>query len=398
MMKIAIVIERVDPALGGAERSIFELAEALRDRGLDVRILAASSGVEAPNITVLVPPALSKRTSPARFEAAVRAHVAQEHYDIVHSVLPYAFADVYQPRGGSYAESILRNAVSYENRAIGALKRLTAFANRRRGYYALAERSLCSGNEGPTVAALSRYVADQFERHYRTPPSRIALITNGVQTDPPVDAKETARLRARIQEKLGGSETAPPLLLLFAAHNFRLKGLGPLLRALALVKSSRRLDRPCRLIVSGSGSQIAYKAKARALGVDEDVLFLGPTPGIQHVLSLCDVAVLPTFYDPSSRFILEALAAGKPVITTRFNGAIDHFTRGRHGEVIDSPEDVPALAVAIAHFGAAANVHRAAEAIAADNLKNTISNRRVAEELCTLYESLLKAHGAPQIG
>ena len=39
--KIAIIIERATVELGGAERSVFELAEALRDVGLEVDILAA---------------------------------------------------------------------------------------------------------------------------------------------------------------------------------------------------------------------------------------------------------------------------------------------------------------------------------------------------------------------
>jgi UDP-glucose:(heptosyl)LPS alpha-1,3-glucosyltransferase len=105
---------------------------------------------------------------------------------------------------------------------------------------------------------------------------------------------------------------------------------------------------------------------------------------------MTDVAVLPTFYDPSSRFLLEALANNKPVITTKFNGAIDMFVDGRHGKIIDSPENIPALADAINYFTDVKNVRRAFSAIVQDNLNEKISINRAANQLIALYESILK--------
>jgi UDP-glucose:(heptosyl)LPS alpha-1,3-glucosyltransferase len=45
--------------------------------------------------------------------------------------------------------------------------------------------------------------------------------------------------------------------------------------------------------------------------------------------------------------VLEALAMGLPVITTRQNGAIDAMTDGVHGRVLDDPQDVAALSQAL---------------------------------------------------
>jgi glycosyltransferase involved in cell wall biosynthesis len=99
--------------------------------------------------------------------------------------------------------------------------------------------------------------------------------------------------------------------------------------------------------------------------------------------------VLPTYYDPASRFILEALAADKPVITTKFNGAIDMFTNNRHGRIIDVPENIPALAEAISHFTDTKNITKAATAIIKDNLREEISIGRVARELVQLYKTII---------
>ena len=110
-------------------------------------------------------------------------------------------------------------------------------------------------------------------------------------------------------------------------------------------------------------------------------------------MSIIDAAVLPTFYDPSSRFILEALGAGKPVITTKYNGACDLFVNNRHGKIIDSPQDASALAEAIVFFTDTKNIQNASQAIIEDNLQEKISIIRAAKQLRELYESILEKKG-----
>ena len=110
-------------------------------------------------------------------------------------------------------------------------------------------------------------------------------------------------------------------------------------------------------------------------------------------MSIIDVAVLPTFDYPSSRFILEALAAGKPVITTKYNGACDLVTDNRHGKIIDNPADAEALADVINFFNDTKNIENASQAIAEDNLREKISISRAARQLADVYESILQKKG-----
>jgi UDP-glucose:(heptosyl)LPS alpha-1,3-glucosyltransferase len=148
--------------------------------------------------------------------------------------------------------------------------------------------------------------------------------------------------------------------------------------------------------VVGGDKTHKYRPLARRLNATARgprVVFLGHLSHIQGVLSIADVAVLPTFYDPSSRFILEALAAGKPAITTTFNGATDLFVDNRHGKVIDTPENVAALAQAISYFADTDNILKASQAIAEDNLKEKISVSRAARQLMAVYESILQRKG-----
>jgi len=393
MLRIAIITERADIALGGAERSVSDLAWALFSLGLDVHILAAKGNANSSKLHILCKDAPGKRTSYYTFANALKNHLADHDYDIIHSVLPFDFADVYQPRGGAYAEAALRNAASYRQRLVRCFKTLTCLANLRRSTLLRAERKLCRGAAGPTVAALSNYVGEQFNRHYRTPPERITVIPNGVRTDRPIDHQRAQRLRLQILSKLGVREANNPVLFLFVAHNFRLKGLHCLIQATALAIRTNP-DRPIYLVIAGDGRPRPYVTVGSTHGISNRLVFLGAVNNVPDLLSITNVAVLPTFYDPSSRFILEALAAGKPVITTRYNGAADLFTNNRHGIVLDEPNDIAALAKAMTHFSNPANIEKASQAILEDNLAQRISINRAAGQLVGLYESLLSKKGS----
>jgi UDP-glucose:(heptosyl)LPS alpha-1,3-glucosyltransferase len=393
--KIAIIIERANVALGGAERSVSELAAALSKLGLDADILAAKGRPNNRNIHVLCRESVSKRVSYSTFAKVVKRYLSENQYDIIHSVLPFNFADVYQPRGGTYAESILQNAASYRNKNLGLYKRLTAFTNLRRAAFLRAERRLAHDADGPVIAALSQYVADQFKKHYDTDSRRIIVILNGVKIDKQINEDQAGRLRTQILAEARLKEADEPILFLFAANNFRLKGLASLIEAISQA-ANWGTERKCCLVVVGSGQAYKYRRIAKRLGFptpDWKIVFLGPVRHIQSVLSIIDVAVLPTFYDPSSRFILEALADGKPVITTKFNGATDLFVDSRHGKVIDTPENIDALAEAIRYFTDKKNIENASRAIVEDNLKENISIDRAARQLIEVYESILQRKG-----
>ena len=393
--KIAIIIERANIALGGAERSVFELAAALSAIGFNVDILAGKGQPNTGNIHILCPDSAGKRISYSPFAKAVEEHLSKNKYDIIHSVLPFGFADIYQPRGGTYAESIVQNIASYQNRHLKFYKRLTSVTNFRRTTLLRAERRLARGPDGPIIAALSQYVSEQFKQHYGTDSRRIVVIPNGVKTDKPINADQADRVRKQILAEARLKEADDPLLLLFAANNFRLKGLAALIKAMA-ESTYNETERKLCLVVVGSGRTYKYRRLVKKLGLPtpgRKIVFLGPVSHIQSVLSITDVAVLPTFYDPSSRFILEALAAGKPVITTKFNGATDLFENNRHGKVIDTPENIDALAEAIRYFMDKKNIEKVSKAIIEDNLKENISISRAARQLTDVYESILQKKG-----
>lgn len=382
---MALIIERTEVSLGGAERSIRELTEALRRRGLRVTLLAATG--QRDEGTIPLCGSGSGRVSFARFEKALARHFADHDYDIVHSTLPFSFCDVYQPRGGSYREAMLRNAASYRRPKIRTWKRWTGWLNWRRASLLRAERLLCRRCEGTILAALSEYVREQFVRHYSVPEERIAVIPNGVQLADPVKTELIEEFRGRIRTETKVAEGEDPAIYLFAANNFRLKGLGPLLEAMKLA-SSWPSARPVVTVVAGSGPAGAYLQRARRMGIAERIVFLGSARDLRTAIAGCDTAILPTYYDPASRFVLEALAAGRPVITTRFNGAAERIEHQRHGIVLRDPEDIETMATALVRLSHPDLVRRMSSAILQDHLPESVSIDRHAERLAILYDTI----------
>jgi UDP-glucose:(heptosyl)LPS alpha-1,3-glucosyltransferase len=94
----------------------------------------------------------------------------------------------------------------------------------------------------------------------------------------------------------------------------------------------------------------AMNRAAADLGVRERMRWLGPTDDAASIFAAADVTVHPTWYDPSSKVVIESLMMGVPAITTRFNGAADVMTNGHDtvaGRILDDPADAAALAAAM---------------------------------------------------
>ncbi len=129
--------------------------------------------------------------------------------------------------------------------------------------------------------------------------------------------------------------------------NYRLKGLEPLLYSVQtmLARPEYRLrPPPFRLLVAGHPNTRRYERLARRLNIHQHLCFVGHCAEMRNAYFAADFLVHPTFYDPCSLVVLEALACGLPVITTRANGASELMKPMGEGYVIDDPHDHQHLA------------------------------------------------------
>lgn len=382
-MKIAIVNERIEVWRGGAETSGMEIATLLSQRGHDVHVFTTTNAQSVPGITihtVATPKVLRTRRMVSFLRRADEA-IREEGVDIVHAISPMPTADVYQPRGGLLPEIVARNVATRPTASRRLFKRAMLAMNVKQRSQVALERRIFRNN-GPMIACVSAYVARQCREHYGTSEDRIRVIFNGV--NPPVpSAEERATQRADMRRELGVADDQ--LLLLFLAHNFRLKGINPLIESVARLANGGFTA--FRLLIAGRDNVVPYKRRIDAMGLGAFVTFTGPTKRAARFYASADVCVHPTFYDPCSRVVLEALYYGVPCITSSYNGASEVIKDGSNGFVIDRPDDSGMLARRIQDLASEPLRRQFSENALA--LRERINMGRHVSELETLFEEIL---------
>lgn len=347
-MRVALVHETAAPSLGGAETSTLEMAAALVRCGHDVTLVTRGAEGDADDETLengvqvhrVIVSAGTRVGRAVGFVRGVDMYCLGEGFEIIHAVTPCFSAHVYQPRGGTYPETIRRNLALEPTVLHRAIKWLDRRLNRRQRFLTQLEHDVLTDAHPPFVACLSEYVSRQVASDYGVSDERRVVIYNGVEPRV-LPADEKAAARQRVRAAYGIADDAP--LVLFVAHNPKLKGLRELINAWPQVLAAATNERPQMLIV-GRGKQRGLRVTSE---IADMLHFAEPVAEMETLYAAADVLAHPTWYDPFSRVVLEAVGSGVPAVTTRWNGAAEVLEEGVHGMVIDDPSDAQALATAI---------------------------------------------------
>ena len=166
--------------------------------------------------------------------------------------------------------------------------------------------------------AVSDEVRKRLEGDLQIPSSKVAVVRNGI----PVD-RFIARPKCGCRSALTAGLNAPVVLTPARLHPQ--KGHVTLLEAAALVPNAV-------FLLAGDGPERhSLEAMAHALGIADRVRFLGQRSDIPELLASSDVFVLPSLYEGLPLSVLEAMAAGKPVIATRIGGTDEAVIDGTTG-------------------------------------------------------------------
>lgn len=103
-----------------------------------------------------------------------------------------------------------------------------------------------------------------------------------------------------------------------------------------------------RLLLLGEGElREPLEQQARALGVDRRISFVGARSDVPDVLALADVFVLPSLWEGTSLALLEAMAAGKPIVATDIDGNRPLLQSGRDCLLVPPGEPAPLAEAAV---------------------------------------------------
>ncbi|WP_182156882.1 glycosyltransferase family 4 protein [Rugamonas apoptosis] len=155
-----------------------------------------------------------------------------------------------------------------------------------------------------------------------------------------------------------------------------------------LLQAARGLAAPWRLRLGGDGEIEQVRARASELGLAEHVELLGWVSGQakQDCLDSATLYVLPSYNEGLPMSVLEAMAAGLPVLTTPVGGIPEAVTDGVEGFLV-TPGDVDSLAERWARLLAEPELARQMGAAARRKVETTFSTQAVLPQLEAIYHA-----------
>jgi glycosyltransferase involved in cell wall biosynthesis len=172
------------------------------------------------------------------------------------------------------------------------------------------------------LAAVTEEVRDDLCSLFALPPEDVDVLPC------PIDVEAIAGAEpAGVRELFG--LLPEHVVLLFVGNDFYRKGLDEAVRVLA------RLPEEVHLVVVGAGDTAPYAQLADRLGAARRVHFAGPTASPEGFVKDADIFFLPTREDVWGIALVEAMAAGVPVVTSASAGASGVVRASGAGVVVD---------------------------------------------------------------
>jgi phosphatidylinositol alpha-mannosyltransferase len=326
-VKIGLVTPYIYPLPGGVNAHVGDLYESLVNRGHDVRIISSVHGPQRASegdiirlgygISVPANGSVGTLTFSFRYQSLVREMLERERFDVLHLHEPFVpFLSLVVLR-----ESQSINVATFH--AFAGWSPAYEFGKRMLGHFARRLHGRIA------VSAAARHFIDRYF------PGDYKVIPNGVDVERFSHAVPISRYR-------DGTFN-----ILFLGRFESRKGVMYLLKA---YRQLRKRGYDCRLLLAGVGPQERevrrYIATRRLKGV-ELLGRIGDADKVRY-FATADVFVSPaTGQESQGIVLLEAMAAGKPIVCSDIHGYKGVVRRGEQGLLVP-PKKVGPLADAIA--------------------------------------------------
>lgn len=234
-----------------------------------------------------------------------------------------------------------------------------------------------------TIVSVSRFHREWALALRIGTPEQMVAIPNGLSPGR-VDATKT---RGETRAELGVGEDE---YLIFSAGRLAAqKGFEYLIRS--AVQLTVRLNRPFRIMIAGEGElREKLEELSRELKVESRVSFLGFRHDVGNLLTAADLVVLPSLWEGLSIALLEAMAAGKPIVTTRIGSNLEVVTDQETAVLVDSA-DSEQLTDAIVRCASDPELCGSMGRRAAARFRRDYTYDRMLDDYIRTYRRLLEA-------
>ena len=372
MTKLAIVRQKYRPD-GGAERFVASALNALEQTNeLDITVLTREWQGNTQNhyqVEICNPFKWGRISREKGFATAVAKHFSK--FDLVQSHERIPGCDIFRAGDGVH-----KCWLEHKARILSPFKAKQMKNSRYHRYVMAAEKAMFEHHNLKAVICNSNMVKDEICANFNIAPQKVHTIYNSVNTDK-FSPQLKSQYRESIRQQLAIPEQAK--VMLFVGSGFERKGLQATIQAITNTDS--------HLIVVGKDKQQqTYQQLAQTEGCDSRVHFVGMCSEPEAYYGAADGFILPTLYDPFPNVVLEAMASGLGVITSRTCGGAEIIKQGVNGYVTDAL-DIESLSQAIQAFDEPTIAVKLGHA--ARQTVESFTSTRLKEQLLHLYQSLL---------
>jgi glycosyltransferase involved in cell wall biosynthesis len=243
--------------------------------------------------------------------------------------------------------------------------------------FARLERRLAALSDA--LVAVSPQVRDELAALRVAPAARIAVIRLGLDLEQRTAAKSGARVRMRAELGIGEDQ----FVVAWLGRMTEIKRVDHLLHAFA------RLEADAVLMLAGDGPlRPQLEQLAASLGITERCCFIGYVNDVGAIYQTADAIALTSANEGTPVTLIEASAAGRPVISTDVGGVADVVNDGETGYLVPR-DDVTGLTARMTQLARDPALRERLGAAGAEHVRLRYAVPRLVSDVDRLYQSLL---------
>jgi glycosyltransferase involved in cell wall biosynthesis len=372
---VRILFLSTSMGLGGADQQLLSAAQVLRDRGHEIRIVSLTPlgpmGLQARSLGLATDSLEMRRGVPdprglARLVRIVRAWKP----DVVHSHMVHA----------NLMARVLRLLVP-----VPVL--VSTIHNVYEGGPLLMAGYRLTNGLVDHMTIISQAAADRFVGERIVPGRLLTVIANGVDTDRMRNLPPEGRAALRGWMSVGDQD-----FVWLAVGRFEVaKDYPNMLRAFAAVRA--REPRAVLVIVGQGSLQAEAEALTAELGLREAVRFLGARDDVPAVMSAADGYVMSSAWEGMPMVLLEAEAAGLPIVATAVGGNGEVVRDGESGFLVPARDSEGLRAGMLRLMALPEEQRRAMGERGREHVRANYGLQRVAERWERVYWDALARKG-----
>ena len=367
---IAVVIPQYG-RIGGAENMAFQLCERLATM-FDIHVFARKwdSGPSLVTFHKVSMIHFPRWLQPISFAGFAQRKIDNMAFDLVHSHERIFRMDLMTFHGIPHRTWIH----DMRQKSLSGFDRATCWVEKK-------------GIENPAlkmILPVSTLVKKELSKHYAISEDRVSVVHPGVSIER-FSGLNTRSCRERIRARHGLS--VADVVICFVGMNFEIKRLDLALQGIASMKRDGFFPPLPRLLIVGKGDSGPYLKMAEDLGISDQVVFAGVTDEVEAYYLASDLFVMPSRMDTFGLVVLEAMAAGLPVVISSNVGAADLVTHGGSGFILPknpTAQDMTASLIRLMNPELRRSMGEAARQIAENHDWD-----KVADKMAEIYRTLI---------